>query len=79
MENSVNVSNEVDNDTWVSLDDAARILNLKKRYCSFALRKGFFKGKVGFRGPSKRNYVYNLADLKRVLEETTVPARNTER
>jgi hypothetical protein len=75
MENTVNVNEE----TWVSLDDAARMLNLEKRYCSFALRKGYLKDRVGYRGVAKRNYTYRLSDLQKVIDEATVPARSSQR
>jgi hypothetical protein len=62
-------------DRFVSLEEAARILSLDKRYAGISLRKGYLKGKVGYRGNSGRNYRYSYNDLMKLLEQTTVPAK----
>lgn len=62
-------------DQWVTLEQAAHMLGLKKAYASQCLRKGFLKGKVAFRSHSGRNFQYNLKDLNVLVEQATVPSK----
>lgn len=74
-ENINNESGLDHSDRFVSVEEAARMLGLEKRYAGESIRKGFLKGKIAYRSVSGRFYKYSYADLLRVQEQATVPAK----